>query len=171
MSESTTPNSRGNLINVREVIGASLGRIASGCAILTVEYAGRSTGVLVSWFQQASFEPPSVSVALRKGRPGAELVEQSGRFLLNIVSSNHTPMFRHFGRGFTLDEDAFAGLATTQTGYGRLILECMAHLGCKLIQKVVVGDHDLYIAQVESATQPSGGQTPYLHTRTNGFSY
>jgi flavin reductase (DIM6/NTAB) family NADH-FMN oxidoreductase RutF len=171
MSDPATPDTKRMLSKERDAIGAALGRIPSGCAILTVQHTSRSTGVLVSWFQQASFEPPSVSVALRKGRPAAELVEQSGQFLLNIVSSNHTPMFRHFGRGFTLDEDAFTGLHTTPTEYGRLIHECMAHLGCRLSQKVLVGDHDLYVAQIECATQPTAGKTPYLHTRTNGFSY
>jgi flavin reductase (DIM6/NTAB) family NADH-FMN oxidoreductase RutF len=171
MSGSAKADQKTKLSDQHDVIGAALGRIPSGCAILTVQHAAHSTGVLVSWFQQASFEPPSVSVALRKGRPAADLVEQSGRFLLNIVSSNHTPMFRHFGRGFTLEEDAFAGLDTTPTEYGMLIHDCMAHLGCRLTQKVLVGDHDLYIAVVESGTQPTSGQAPYLHTRTNGFSY
>src|SRR3954468_23702884 len=111
----------------REAIGAALGRIPSGCAILTVQHRGQSTGVLVSWFQQASFEPPAISVALRKGRPAAELVERSGRFLLNLVGSDSTPMFRHFGRGFSLDEDAFAGLEFEPTDYGTLIRSCLAH--------------------------------------------
>jgi|CXWL01.1.fsa_nt_gi flavin reductase (DIM6/NTAB) family NADH-FMN oxidoreductase RutF len=161
----------GTLSSQREVIGAALGRIPSGCAILTVHHAGQSTGVLVSWFQQASFEPPSVSVGLRKGRPAGELVEQSGRFLLNIVGANPTPMFRHFGRGFSLSEDAFAGLDTAPTDYGTLIRSCLAHLGCSLSQKIAVGDHDLYIAQIDCATSPPTGQMPYVHTRNSGFSY
>lgn len=171
MSDLTQSQKSDLLAAGRDAIGAALGRIPSGCAILTVQHGTRATGVLVSWFQQASFNPPSVSVALRKGRPVAELVEQSGKFLLNVIGSNHTPMFRHFGRGFSIDEDAFAGLDTTPTDYGRLIHDCIAHLGCSLSQRVEVGDHDLYIARIESASQPKAGQTPYLHTRANGFSY
>lgn len=161
----------GPLSKQREAIGTALGRIPSGCAILTVDHAGQSTGVLVSWFQQASFDPPSVSVALKRGRPAAELVEKSGRFLLNIVGSNPTAMFRHFGRGFALEEDAFAGLDTVPTEYGMLIRSCLAHLGCRFSQKVVIGDHDLYIAHIECATAPPTGEMPYIHTRNSGFSY
>ena len=172
MSDPVKPaNDAGTFSELSESIGAALGRVPSGCAILTVQHASRSTGVLVSWFQQASFEPPSMSVALRKGRPAVELVEQSGRFLLNVIGSNHTPMFRHFGRGFTLEEDAFSGLDTTPTPYGPLIRNCIAHLGCAVTQKVIVGDHDLYVARVECATPPTPGQLPYLHIRNNGFSY
>ena len=158
MSDSPKPVSEvGTLSRQHDVIGAALGRIPSGCAILTVQHADRSTGVLVSWFQQASFEPPSVSVALRKGRPAAELVEKSGRFLLNLVGSNPTPMFRHFGRGFSLEEDAFAGLDTAPTDYGTLIRSCIANLGCSLTQKIVVGDHDLYVAQNRLRDNASNG--------------
>lgn len=155
----------------REAIGAGLGRIPSGCAILTVQHHGQATGVLVSWFQQASFDPPAISVALRNGRPAAQLVEASGRFLLNLVGSNPTPMFRHFGRGFGLDEDAFVGLDVEPTDYGKLIRSCLAHLGCTLTQKVPVADHGLYIAQIDWANPPLPGEMPYVHTRTNGFSY
>jgi flavin reductase (DIM6/NTAB) family NADH-FMN oxidoreductase RutF len=172
MSSTGKPVPRAGVLSLqREVIGAALGRIPSGCAILTVQHADQSTGVLVSWFQQASFEPPSVSVALRKGRSAAELVEQSGRFLLNILGSDPTPMFRHFGRGFSLDEDAFAGLDTVPTEYGPLIRSCMAHLGCRFSQKALVGDHDLFIARIDCATSPGTGEMPYIHTRNSGFSY
>lgn len=155
----------------REAIGPALGRIPSGCAILTARHGSQSTGVLVSWFQQASFDPPAVSVALRTGRPAADLVERSGRFLLNIVESNPTPMFKHFGRGFSADEDAFAGLEVTPTYYGILIRSCIAHLGCRLTQKVNVGDHDLYVGTIEAASEMPQPVQPYVHLRSNGFSY
>lgn len=155
----------------RDAIGAAIGRIPSGCAILTVRHGPHATGVLVSWVQQASFDPPAISVALRKGRPAVELVEQSGRFLLNIIGANATPMFRHFGRGFGLADDAFAGLQTTPTDYGTRLNDCIAALGCKVVQKTVVGDHDLYIATVKSAIPPAAGEVPYVHLRGSGFNY
>ncbi len=99
------------------------------------------------------------------------MVEKSGHFLLNLVGSNPTPMFRHFGRGFSLEEDAFAGLEIAVTEYGTLIKSCFAHLGCKLTQRVPVGDHDLFVGQIEHATAPLQGEMPYIHTRNSGFSY
>jgi len=93
----------------REAIGAALGRIPSGCSVLTVESGGRSTGLLVSWVQQASFDPPCITVCIKRGRAAQELLELSNRFLLNVVGEDRTPMFRQFAKGFSLDEDAFAG--------------------------------------------------------------
>lgn len=159
------------LSNDRDAIGASLGRVPSGCAILTATHGSQATGVLVSWFQQASFDPPMVSVALRQGRPAGSLVEKSGRFLLNLMGSNPTQMFRHFGRGFSLDEDAFAGLDCEPTEYGMLLRNCVAHLACSFIQKVTAGDHDLYLARIDRAAAPAASVSPYVHLRSSGFSY
>lgn len=153
-----------------ENIGVALGRIPSGCSILTVEHQGRSTGVLVSWVQQAAFEPPTVTVAVKQGRPCVRLIEAAQCFMLNVIGENATPMFKHFGRGFSLDEDAFSGLAIQSTEYGPMLLDCIAHLGCRIREKVVAGDHDLYVAEV-AAGHTVGVAKPYVHIRKNGLSY
>ena len=126
--------------------------------------------MLVSWVQQAAFEPPSISVCVKRGRPIVQLMEASKRFMLNVIGEDPTAMFRHFGRGFTLDEDAFAGLPTTPTEYGPMIEGCIAHLGCRIIRKIAVGDHDLYAAEVEASVVVNGAK-PYAHLRTTGLSY
>lgn len=154
----------------RDKIGAAIGRIPSGCSILTAEHAGRSSGLLVSWVQQAAFEPPSISVCVKRGRPIAQLIEGSKRFLLNVIAEDPTPMFRHFGRGFSLEENAFSGLRISPTEFGPKIESCIAHLGCRLIQQVAVGDHDLYVAEVV-AGDVVNESAPYCHLRSTGLSY
>jgi flavin reductase (DIM6/NTAB) family NADH-FMN oxidoreductase RutF len=151
-------------------IAASLGRIPSGCSILTAQHGGRTSGMLVSWIQQAAFEPPAVSVCLKRGRPMIELIDASKRFLLNVIDQDPTAMFKHFGRGFSLEEDAFAGLATEPTEFGPLIKACVAQLGCKVMSRTPVGDHDLYLGEVIWGRVAPGAK-PYIHLRNSGFSY
>lgn len=153
-----------------ETIGAAIGRIPSGCSILTVAHAGRSTGMLVSWVQQVAFDPPSVSVGVKQGRPATALLEGSRRFVLNLVGEDPKPMFRRFAKGFTLEEDAFAGLAIEPSEFGPIIPECIAHLGCRITQRISIGDHDLYIAEVSAARAQTGAR-PYVHLRSSGLSY
>ena len=105
----------------REIIGIALGRIPSGCAILTATHDGKSTGLLVSWVQQASFEPLMLTVCIKEERPATKLIAGSGRFLLNVIGEDPTAMFKHFGKGFSPDEDAFAGLTVRSTGFGPAI--------------------------------------------------
>ena len=49
-------------------LSAALGRIPSGLFILTVRHGSKETGMLASWVQQCSFDPPRLTMAIRKGR-------------------------------------------------------------------------------------------------------
>ena len=153
-----------------ETIGAALGRIPSGCSILSAVHEGRSTGLLVSWVQQVTFDPPALTVCLRQGRPAVQLVDASERFLLNVIGEDPNALFRHFGKGFSLEEDAFNGLSVRETAFGPLIESCIAHLGCQVTSKVPVGDHDLYVGEVVAAGIVEGAR-PYTHLRKNGLVY
>lgn len=153
-----------------QAIGSALGRIPSGCSILTVARGEQSTGILLSWVQQASFEPPAVSFCVKRGRPVEALLETGGRFLLNIIGENPADMFRHFGRGFGLEENAFAGLQTTRSDFGPMLHGCPAQLGCEVRAKISVGDHDLYVGTVLVGSYRDDFK-PYVHLRRNGLSY
>jgi len=153
-----------------ETIGAAVGMIPSGCSILTVAHEGRSTGLLVSWVQQAAFEPLSLSVCVKRGRPAQELIDAAGRFVLNVVGEDPSAMFQHFGKGFAPDEEAFDGVATEPSAFGPLLTDCVAQLGCRVTEKVAVGDHDLYVVAV-AAGRSKRGAKPYVHQRKSGLSY
>ena len=60
-------------------LAAALGRIPSGLFVLTVRHGGRELGMLASWVQQCSFEPPQISLAINKERDVLELAESRCR--------------------------------------------------------------------------------------------
>ena len=154
----------------RNSLGAAVGRIPSGCSILTARDGARRSGMLASWVQQASFEPLAVSVCIKKGRPIAELVHATNCFLLNVVGEDPTLMFKHFGKGFSLEQDAFQGIETEATEFGPAIKRCIAFLGCAVLDRVSAGDHDLFIAEVQAAEVRDRAR-PYVHVRNSGLSY
>src|SRR6266853_6640273 len=88
-------------------LASALGRIPSGLFILTLARDGVETGMLASWVQQCSFEPPQVSVAIRRDREIVALLGEGAAFTLNILEAAQTDMIVHFGRGFSLAQDAF----------------------------------------------------------------
>ena len=58
-------------------LGKAIGRIPSGVYILTVRHENRSGAILASWVQQASFDPPALSIALAKGRGIVDAIHAS----------------------------------------------------------------------------------------------
>src|SRR5689334_16914674 len=99
-------------------LGLALGRVPSGLFILTARSGDRATGMLASWVQQAGFEPPMLTVAVRQDRYIGDWIADSGRFALNQIRAGQKGLLRHFARGFEPDAPAFDGLAIAREADG-----------------------------------------------------
>jgi len=157
--------------DVKERIGKSLGRIPSGVAILTTNHGDEHGVMLASWFQQCGFEPPMVSVAMKKGRSAEEVLKTSEKFALNILHTGQKDMLAHFGKGFKPGEDPFAGIEieTHQLGLP-IIKNCLCFLECQVRHIYDAGDHQIFLGEVLNAGAEEDGQ-PMVHLRRNGFKY
>ena len=156
---------------LKEKIGKSLGRIPSGVAVLTTFHEDRPGAMLASWFQQAAFEPPMVSVAIKKGRPVEEVLQSAEHFVLNILHTGQKDMLAHFGKGFGPGEDPFHGIAVEKLKTGIPILKhSLCFLECRLRHVYESGDHHLFIGEIIHAGAEEDGQ-PMVHVRRNGFNY
>lgn len=152
-------------------LAAALGRVVSGIFVLTVKSGDAETGMLASWVQQCSFQPPLVSVAIRRDRDIARLLTPGSRATLNILEDGQTDMIVHFGRGFAVHEEAFGGLDVDRTGPGGPILnEALGVLECQVTERFPTGDHDLFVVQVLAGRLLDEGH-PMVHIRKNGFHY
>jgi len=152
-------------------LAAALGRIPSGLFILTARRDSQETGVLVSFVQQCSFEPPQISFALKPDRPLAAWLTAGTSFALNILDDTQTDMVAHFGRGFALDQPAFTGLELERSEGGNPILsEALAYLECTVSARHPAGDHDLFVARVTGGKLLNEG-SPMVHVRKSGTHY
>jgi flavin reductase (DIM6/NTAB) family NADH-FMN oxidoreductase RutF len=125
--------------------------------------------MLASWVQQAAFEPPAVSVAIKKGRPIVEYIDESRAFVVNVIGESTGPMFKHFGKGFGPGEEAFAGLSIHELPEGLVLDDCIAHLAVRVLSRAEAGDHWVYVAQITQGG--ASDAAPYVHLRKNGLSY
>jgi flavin reductase (DIM6/NTAB) family NADH-FMN oxidoreductase RutF len=152
-------------------LAAALGRIASGLFILTARNGDTETGMLCSFVQQCSFDPPQLSVALKPDRDVTTWLTEGAGFVLNILDRDQTDMVAHFGRGFKLGEPAFAGLDVERTAdMPPVLTEALACLHCRVVARHPAGDHDLFIAQVIAGRMLSE-EHPMVHVRKSGLHY
>ena len=155
----------------KDKIGQALGRIASGVAVLTTMDKDMPGAMLASWYQQASFEPPMVSFAVKRGRPVCEMIQHSKKLALNILHTGQKDMLGHFGRGFEPGQNPFTGIKTERKTLGVPILKnCLCFLECELRHEYEAGDHQIFVAEVVNAGSEEEGQ-PMVHLRRNGFGY
>ena len=152
-------------------VALALGRVPSGLFVLTARDGHRETGMLVSWVQQCSFEPPLVSFALKRGRWVAAWLTAGAPLFVNVLDDTQTDMIVHFGRGFALGEPAFEGLEVERGSEGGPVLaEALACLECRVVTRCTAGDHELLIAEVVRGRMLNEGQ-PMVHVRKSGLHY
>jgi len=150
---------------------AALGRIPSGMFIVTVRQGDTETGMLASWVQQCSFDPPQVSIAVKQGRWLAEWLTQDAPLVVNVLDDTQTDMIVHFGRGYAPGVPAFEGLELERSESNTPVLaDALAFLECRVQTSVSGGDHDLYIARVVGGRVLNEGHS-MVHIRKSGLHY
>jgi flavin reductase (DIM6/NTAB) family NADH-FMN oxidoreductase RutF len=150
---------------------AALGRIPSGVFILTVRNQEAETGLLISFVQQCSFDPPLLTLALKRGRYVGNWIQQGAPFTINILDEAQSDMIGHFGRGFDAGEAAFEGIdLERRADRAPVLLESLSYLDCRLVACHPAGDHDLYLCEVVHGAMLSEGR-PMVHVRKSGMHY
>jgi len=173
---STGPSSAGpSHADLRHAIGRALGRIVSGVYLMSAGHPGSNPApvvMLASWVQQAAFDPPSVSVALAKGRPIAALLAEHKTFVLSVLGQNDTSLMKKYARGVPPGVDPFDGVATHITPSGATYFpDALSYLECRLLQRLDFGgDHEILIGEVVSGAILRDGPS-FTHLRGNGFRY
>ena len=152
-----------------------VGRIPSGVFILIAgDGNGQVTGLLASWIQQASFDPPQVTVAVNKSRYLNDWLKTGSPVSLNQVQKGENTLFRHFGKGFDPGTDAFEGMETIPGSTGLPMLKVsMSTMEGTVAGHMDSGDHRIFLVTLTNATAhcDSSQFDPFVHVRKNGFSY
>lgn len=136
----------------------ALGRFASGVTVVTMRGAdGEVRGITVSAFLSLSLSPPLVGIAIdRRARAHASL-EHAPRFAVSVLTVEQERLSDHFaGRGPDLDADPFVSLADHPVIGGAL-----AHLVCRIVQRVPTGDHTLIVGEIEAIRLSEGAPLAY----------
>jgi flavin reductase (DIM6/NTAB) family NADH-FMN oxidoreductase RutF len=150
---------------------AALGRIPSGLFVLTVRHGRRETGMLASWVQQCSFDPPQVTVAVRKGRFLLDWLTAGTPFAVNVIAEGQKQLVAHFGKGFDEGQPAFEGLEVHRPDGGAPVLAAaLAWLDCRAVAHLDAGDHTLVVGRVVGGSVQHEGR-PTVHVRRSGLHY
>ncbi len=160
---------------LREKLTPILGRVPSGVFILVAgDGNGRKTGLLASWIQQASFDPPQVTVAVNKSRYLVDWLQQGSPVTMNQVAKGENTLFKHFGKGFDPDAEAFEGVEISDGSSGLPLLKAaMSSMEGVISGQMESGDHVIFLVTLTDAVahRDPAQFDPFVHVRKNGFSY
>lgn len=137
-----------------ESIHSALQRLPSASFVLTCGHDGRRGGVLTSWAQQCSAEPPLLVVALPKGRAIEPMIRDARAFAICMVPPGDRLAQRRFGDEVDRSEDPFLALQTITAETGSPILaDALAWFDCRLAGHLSPeADARLYLGHVVAAS-------------------
>jgi flavin reductase (DIM6/NTAB) family NADH-FMN oxidoreductase RutF len=141
-----------------------LGRFASGITVVTSRDAdGRDVGMTVSAFCSASLRPALVQVCIDHAASMYGALMQAERFGINILASEQEALSRRFA---SVDSShRFDGIGYTRGESGVVLLDdALAHLECTVFARHEVGDHTMFIGEVDRASSTDGAR-PLLYYR------
>ena len=136
--------------------------------MLTTEENGRDNGCIVNTAVQVASLPTRLAVSVQKGNLTREMVEKSGRFCVSVLTED-VPFetIRHFGMQSGRDTDKFAdfvGFERSDNGLIYLTEHTNAMFSCKVVEKLDLGSHMMFIGEVTESRKLGGGAScTYAH--------
>jgi len=148
-------------------LAQALGRIPCGLYIVSTQTDGKPMGLLGSLLMQVGFDPPTVCVAVGKGRDHLDAMLEHGSFAVSILDADSSGLMTPFFKS----ETPFEGLATKATESGCLVLtDALAWFECKIDAAHEGGDHVIVFGEAVAGETLREGD-PKIHLRKNGLGY
>lgn len=133
--------------------------LSYGVYIISTKNGDTAAGCIVNTLQQVTSSPARVTVAINKENFTAGAVAESGRFEATILAES-APMelIGPFGFRTSSEIDKFADVeyAIDPAGIPYVTEHAVAHIGARVIDKVDVGTHFVFVGEVEYAETLSG---------------
>jgi 3-hydroxy-9,10-secoandrosta-1,3,5(10)-triene-9,17-dione monooxygenase reductase component len=144
-----------------------MGHFVTGITVVTALDGDRPQGITVNALTSVSLEPPLVVVALDRRRFITPTVRASGRYAVNVLSEDQQALSDCFaGAPVTPDRDAFCGASWTPGPTGLPLLDgAIATLECTVTDTFDAGDHELFVARVDSLGNAEPHPMPLLYYR------
>ena len=144
-----------------------MGHFVTGVTVVTTLEGGGPHGITVNALSSVSLEPPLVVVALDRRRYITPKVHATGRFAVNVLGEHQQALADCFaGAPVQPGREQFCGAAWQPGRSGMPLLDgAIATLECTVVGVHTIGDHDLFIGQVEALHIDEHHPQPLLYYR------
>ena len=143
----------------------ALGRFATGITVVSSEDGdGVPRGITVNAFLSLSLQPPLVGVSIDRSAHAHDGLVRAERYGVSMLAAGQSWL-----------SDLFAGRPIdARPSWVRLdgvpVLEgALAQLACRVVERVPVGDHTLFVGEVEAAVTYDVAPLVYHRGRYGGY--
>lgn len=125
-------------------------------ALVTARHKNKANVMVAAWVTNVSNDPPMVALAVYPARYTHDLIQKSGQFALNIPPRPLAERVKKIGETSGEDSDKFVTNKLTlyegKQVNAPLIVECVGHVECGVVDTVRAGNHTLFLAEIIAAS-------------------
>jgi len=147
----------------------SLRMFSYGVYILSSVNEGEYCVSTITWVSQASFEPPMISVCIKRKSASYEIVKKRGEFILHLLGDNQKELASTFFKPTIFENEKLNGQEFSLENNLPLLKDIPAYIQCKVVEILENGDHPLFLAEVVDA-KINNDSNP-LELRKTGWTY
>lgn len=114
---------------------------------------GNKNIITIAWAGTVSSDPAMVSISVRPERHSYSMIDETGEFVINLVTKDLTYATDWCGVKSGRDVDKFAAMELTaangnQLKYAPIIEESPVNIECRVKEKIDLGSHHMFLAEV-----------------------
>lgn len=140
-----------------------------GLFVLTARLVEKDNGCIINTAGQVTSTPNRISITVNKDNLTHDLVKESGKFNISILSERATfDLFKHFGfqSGREVDKfDGYTACKRSENGLYYITEGTNAYISATVEQAIDLGSHTMFIASVDDmevlASDPSASYAYY----------
>ncbi len=126
--------------------------------------------ITLAWVGTVCSEPPTIVIGVRPSRHSHALIAEAGEFVVNLPRAGQVGAVDYCGQVSGRDVDKWAACEFTPAPASQvhtpIVAECPIALECRVIHRLELGTHDLFVGQVvavqvDEAVLGEGGRTDY----------
>lgn len=125
--------------------------LSYGMYIIGATHKGKKNGYVANTAFQVTATPEQLAISCNKDNLSAGMIDKSGYFSLSVLEKDASKeIINRFGYKSGTTVDKFEGTKHFETKNGVPVVteECVAWFECKVVQKLDVGTHIIFIGKV-----------------------
>ncbi|UCG41044.1 MAG: flavin reductase [Acidimicrobiia bacterium] len=126
----------------------ALGQMTYGAYVVAATHEGTTRAFTSTWTFQLSFAEPVIGVSISPKHDTTPLIDATDRFTVSLLAGDQVEQGQYFsypGRRFR-----HVGDYLTDVEGHPVVDGCVAWLGCRVLGRVPIRDHVLYVAEVDA---------------------
>lgn len=144
----------------------AMAHFATGVAVVTArDLNGARHGMTANSVTSVSLSPVLLLVCIAEHLPTHRAVRETRRFTVNVLSAGQRDLARQFARPAA---DKFRGVRLRSDRDVPVLADALAHFECRVYEEMTVGDHSIFIGDVEACDSHAEAQAePLLFFRSD----